>query len=147
MQPNRTRIVAAAPLALLLLAAPALGAAKELEGAAVLEHACGKTSVKYMGLVKAGKIEESVKMGTKEMQEQWAAMPKEDREMMSGMMKDMAMTEAELSDAIKSHGVMTVEGDAATLVVKQERNDASGSGTSTMTQRFKIEGDSCKISR
>src|SRR5436853_6436340 len=57
----------------------------EIKGAAILDHSCGLIAVKHMGLVHAGKMEEATKLGTQEMQDQWKAMPEEDRKMMSGM--------------------------------------------------------------
>ena len=71
--------------ALLSLAPFALaGAAEapktEIKGAAILDHPCGKIAVKQMGLIHAGKFEEANKLTTKEMQDQWKAMPAKDRE-------------------------------------------------------------------
>ena len=70
-----------ASLALLLALhgwAEAAAAKIEIKGAAILEHACGKTAVKHMGLVHAGNMVEAVKLGTQEMQKQWNAMPEHD---------------------------------------------------------------------
>ena len=118
----------------------------EIKGAAILDHACGKASVKQMGLVHAGKMEEANKLTTKEMQDQWKSMPAKDRTMMSGMMKDMSQTEAQYSNDIKSSGVLVVDGPAAVLTVKKTTKDANGTSTSTMTQNFKINGSECLIS-
>ena len=118
----------------------AAAAKSELKGAAILDHACGKTSVKHMGLVHAGKMLEAVKLGTKGMQEEWNALPAKDRQMMSGMMKEMSQSEAEFSAQIKAGGLLAVEGPKATLTVKQEQKDANGTSTSTMTQNFEIDG-------
>jgi hypothetical protein len=40
-------------------------AKSEIKGAAILDHPCGKTSVKQMGLIHAGKMEEGNKLATK----------------------------------------------------------------------------------
>lgn len=133
-------------LPLLCARADASPAKSEVKGAAILDHACGKVSLKQMGLVHAGKIEESVKLGTKETQEQWKAMPAEDKKMMSGMMKDMSQSEADYSADIKAGGLLVVEGPAATLTVKKEHKDANGSSTETMTQVFVIDANGCWIS-
>ncbi|MES1211474.1 MAG: hypothetical protein ABUL63_03970 [Acidobacteriota bacterium] len=119
----------------------------EIKGSAILAHPCGKVAVKHMGLVHAGKLEEAFKLGTKEMQEQWKAMPAADQKMMSGMMKEMSKTEAEFSAEIKASGLLVVEGKNATLTVKQEHEDANGSSTETLTQRYALDGASCLISR
>ena len=117
----------------------------ELKGAAILDHPCGKTAVKQMGLVHAGKMEEANKLSTKQMQDQWQKMPAKDREMMSGMMKQMSATEQDFSNDIKSNGVLAVDGKKATLTVKKTTKDKNGTSTSTMTQRFALEGNQCLV--
>ena len=125
----------------------ASAAGTEIKGAAILDHPCGKVSVKQMGLVHAGKMEEANKLTTKEMQEQWKAMPASDRAMMTGMMKGMSQTEEQYAADIKSVGVLTVDGPSATLTVKKTTKSKDGSSSSSMTQNFKIDGGQCLISR
>jgi hypothetical protein len=139
-------INAALPLALLAIAATA-SAKSEIKGAAILDHPCGKVSVKQMGLTHAGKMEEANKLTTKEMQDQWKAMPAKDKTMMSGMMKDMSQTEDQYAADIKTNGVLVVDGPGAVLTVKKTSKDKSGSSTSTTTQNFKIDGSTCLITR
>ena len=131
----------------LFLIAGAVSAKSEIKGAAILDHPCGKTSVKQMGLIHAGKMEEGNKLTTKEMQDQWKAMPAKDKTMMSGMMKEMSQTEDQYSADIKANGVLVVDGSNAVLTVKKTTKDKSGSSTSTMTQNFKIDGNQCLVSR
>lgn len=119
--------------------------AAEIKGAAILDHACGKTSVQQMALVHAGKMEESLKLSTPEMQKEWQAMPADDRKMMTGMMKDMSQSEADYRAAIQSGGVLAVDGANATLTVKKEHKDENGTSTETMTQRFVIDAKGCWI--
>jgi hypothetical protein len=119
----------------------------EIQGAAILDHACGKVAVKHMGLVHAGKIEEAGKLGTKEMQEQWKALPAKDREMMTEMMKEMSKPEEQFAAEIKSGGLLVIEGNKATLTVKQEHKDANGSVTDTLTQSYVLDGATCRITR
>jgi hypothetical protein len=149
MKSLRIPAVCASLALLLALHGRALAAAEksEIKGAAILEHACGKTAVKHMGLVHAGNMIEAVKLGTKEMQEEWKAMPEEDRLMMSVMMSKMSLSEADFSAQIKADGLLVVEGPSATLTVEQEHKDANGTSTETMTQTFKIDGAACRISR
>jgi hypothetical protein len=145
---NCQHAVRAGALALALGGLASIAVAKsEVKGDAILDHPCGKVSVKQMGLVHAGKMEEANKLTTKEMQEQWKAMPANDRTMMSGMMQAMSQTEEAYAGAIKSNGVLIVDGANATLTVKKTTKDKSGSSTETMTQNFKIEGNQCLISR
>lgn len=134
----------AAVVSLCLLPAAAARAA-EIKGAAILDHACGKTSVQQMALVHAGKMEESLKLSTPEMQKEWQAMPADDRKMMSGMMKDMSQSEADYKAAILAGGVLAVDGATATLTVKKEHKDENGSSTETMTQKFVIDAKGCWI--
>jgi type IV secretory pathway VirB10-like protein len=133
-------------LPLMLYGAAASGKS-EVKGAAILDHPCGKVAVKQMGLTHAGKMEEANKLTTKEMQEQWAAMPAKDRTMMSGMMKEMSQTEEQYSAAIKANGLLVVDGPSAALTVKKTSKDKNGSSTETMTQNFKIDGSQCLVSR
>jgi hypothetical protein len=147
MKQGRLAVVAiSAALPLMLYGAAASGKS-EVKGAAILDHPCGKVAVKQMGLAHAGKVEEANKLTTKEMQEQWKAMPAKDRTMMSGMMKEMSQTEAEYSANIKSGGVMVVDDKSATLTVKKTTKDKSGTSTETTTQNFKIDGGQCLVSR
>ena len=119
----------------------------EIKGAAILDHPCGKVAVKHMGLVHAGKVDEATKLATQEMQDQWKAMSTDDRKMMSGMMKEMSKTEAQFAKDIKASGLLVVEGDKATLTVTQEHKDANGSSTSTLTQKYVLDGGKCLVTR
>jgi hypothetical protein len=130
-----------------VLSGQALAAPTTIKGAAILDNPCGKISVKQMGLVHAGKFEEGNKLSTKEMQDEWKAMPAKDRTMMSGMAKEMSQTEAQYTADIKAYGVLVVDGSTATLTIKKETKDKSGTSTSTMKQNFKLDGNECLISR
>ena len=149
MKSLRIPTVCASLALLLALHGRALAAAEksEIKGAAILEHACGKTAVKHMGLVHAGNMIEAVKLGTTEMQGEGKALPEQDRLMMSVMMSKMSLSEADFSAQIKGNGLLVVEGPSATLTVEQEHKDANGTSTETMTQNFKIDGAACRISR
>lgn len=128
-------------------ASSASAAATELQGAAILKHACGKAAVQQMGLVNSGKMAEAVKLGTAEMQAEWNAMPAEDREMLTGMMKEMSVTSAQLEKDIQAGGLLVIDGADGTLTVKQEHKDENGTSTGTMTQKFKVDGATCRISK
>jgi hypothetical protein len=135
-------------LPIMLLGAAGVASGKsEIKGAAILDHPCGKVSVKQMGLVHAGKVDEANKLTTKEMQGQWDSTPAKDKAMMTGMMKEMSQTEAQYSADIKAYGVLVVDGPSATLTVKKETKDKNGSSSETKTQSFKIDGGQCLISR
>ena len=139
------RVVAGTVLSLAFCHGAALAAATEIKGAAILDSACGKVSAKHMALVHAGKMDEAVKLGTKEMQDQWKAMSADDRKMMSSMMKDMSQSDAEYAAAVKAGGVLSVDGKNATLTMKTEHKDKNGSSSETFTQKFVVDGASCLI--
>lgn len=127
--------------------APTAGhaAGQEIRGAAILEHPCGKVSVKHMGLVHAGKMAEALGLASKAMRDQWQALPAEDRKMMEGMMRGMSVSESDYMEQIRAGGVLEVEGAEATLTVTREASDADGSMKSVQTQRFRIDDKSCAI--
>jgi hypothetical protein len=134
-------------LCLALLGRAEASPKSEIKGAAILDHPCGKVAVKHMQLVHAGKMEEATKLGTKEMQEGWKAMPAKDRTMMSQMMKEMSEPDAQFSGEIKSGGLLVVEGTGATLTVKKEHKDANGTSSETWTQKYVLDKGACLISR
>lgn len=143
----RTAVAAALALFALLPVAAAAADKTEIKGAAILEHACGKTAVKHMGLVHAGKMDEAVKLGTPELQQEYKDMPADQRAMMTDMMKEMAQTEAELSADIEANGLLAVEGDRATLTVTKTTKDENGTSTESTTQNYRIDAQGCWISR
>jgi len=129
-----------------ILCGPA-GATSAIKGAAILEHPCGKVAVKQMGLLHAGKFEKANKLTTKEMQDQWKAMPAKDRAMMSAMSREMSQTEEQYAAEIKVNGVLVVDGASAKLTVTKTTKDANGSSKSTTTQAFQLNGSECLVSR
>jgi hypothetical protein len=139
-------ILAVVPIALCAGAGIAQ-ARSEVKGATILDNPCGKVAVRQMGLVHDGKFDEANKLTTREMQEQWKAMPAKDRAMMSGMAKEMSPTEAQYAAEIKANGTLVVDGNAATLTLEKTTKDANGTSTSTTTQAFRISGGECLISR
>ena len=127
--------------------AGAASAATEIKGAAILDHPCGKVAVKQVGFVHDGKFDEANKLSTKEIQEQWKAMPAKDKTEMSGMAKLISPTQEQFTAAVKAGGVLVVDGDGATLTTKTTTKDANGSSTETTTQKFKLSGGECLVSR
>ena len=134
------------PVVLCVAAGSAYGAT-EIKGAAILDHPCGKVAVKQVGLVHAGKFDEANKLSTKEMQQQWDAMPAKDKADMSGMAKAMSPTQEQFTASIKAGGVLVVDGPSATLTTKTTTKDANGSSTETTTQKFRVTGSECLVSR
>ena len=134
-------------VALCGVAASAAAAKSEIKGAAILDNPCGKVAVKQVGFLHAGKFEDANKLTTKEMQDQWKAMPAKDKSMMQSMAKEVTPSEAEFTAAIKATGVLVVDGPAATLTTKKTTKDKNGTATETTTQNFKITGNECLISR
>ena len=139
------RVLSGSIVSLVLCAGAALAAATEIKGAAILEHPCGKVSAKHMALVHAGKMDEAVKLGTKEMQDQWKAMSADDHKMMGSMMKEMSQSDADYAASVKAGGVLSVDGANATLTVKKEHKDANGTSSESLTQKFVIDSTGCWI--
>ena len=122
-------------------------AGSEIKGAEILNHPCGKVAVKQMGLVHAGKMKEANQLTTATMQQQWKAMPDQDRAMMMGMMQALSKTEDEYADDIRKYGLLVVNGTSAVLTIKKTSRDANVTSTETTTQRFALNGAQCLISR
>ena len=137
-------IVSARRLA--VLAAPAW-ARSELKGAAILDHPCGKAGVQQMGYVHAGNFDAANKLSTPELQQQWSAMPAKDRAMMSDMAKTMAPSSEQYAADIRKNGTLVVDDSNAVLTVETTHKDANGSSTSTTTQKFRLDGKQCLVSR
>jgi hypothetical protein len=131
------------PCFVLLLAAPGAPAADEIRGAAILDHPCGKTIVRFMGLVHAGKIDESQKLGTQEMNDDWVKRSAEEREMFGKIMQKLAKSEKEFAEDIRAHGVLEIAGAKGTLTVAKEVEDEKGKRTETDRWHFAIDGKSC----
>jgi len=74
-------------------------------------------------------------------------MPAKDRTMMSGMMKEMSLTSDRYAADIKANGALVVDDASATLTVRKTNKDKSGTSTETITQKFRIDGSQCLISR
>jgi len=133
---------------LFVLSGAAVAAGKsEIKGSAILDHPCGKVAVKQMGLVHDGKFDEANKLSTREMQDQWKAMPAKDQTMMREMMKATSSSEQQYASDIKANGVLVIDGQTGMLTVKQTTKDKSGTSTSTTTQNFRLDGSQCLISR
>jgi uncharacterized protein len=117
----------------------------EVKGAVILDHPCGKHAVKMMGLIHAGKIKEFLKLGGKDMQEQWKAMSAKDKTMWLGAMKMTSQTEKQYSADIKAYGVLVIDGPSATLTLKKTTKEESGGGgwEETTEQSFKIDARQC----
>ena len=148
MTHRRSPAVISAVLVIALSAIAAPAAAKtEIKGAAILDHPCGKVAVKQVGYLHAGKFEDANKLSTKEMQEQWKAMPAKDKAMMQSMAKEMTPTEEQFTAQVKATGVLVVDGPKATLTTKKTTKDKNGTATETTTQDFKINGNECLLTR
>jgi pyruvate carboxylase len=108
---------------------------------------CGKVAVKQVAFIHDGKFDEANKLSTKEMQDQWKAMPAKDKTEMSGLAKAMSPTQEQFTAQVKAGGVLVVDAGSATLTTKTTTKDANGSSTETTTQKFKLDGGECLVSR
>jgi hypothetical protein len=143
---HRSRLIA---VAFALLAAQAgivaTASAQEITGAAILEHPCGQVSVKHMGLVHEGRMDEALQLSTPDMQAEWNAMPAEDQTMISGMLQAMSQSAEDYAADVEAYGVLVIDGEAGTLTLEKVIEDASGTSTMSMSQGFQIDGDNCAI--
>jgi hypothetical protein len=143
---HRSRFIAVA-VALLATQAGMISAssAEEIRGSAILEHPCGQVSVKHMGLVHEGRMDEALQLSTPEMQAEWNAMPAEDQTMISGMLQAMSQSAEDYAADVEAYGVLVIDGEAGTLTLEKVIEDASGTSTMSMSQGFQIDGDNCAI--
>ena len=147
MQCTTKRVLPLVALAALMTASPVALAAQTIKGAAILDHPCGKTATRQMGYLHEGKVDDANKLSTKAVQTQWQSMPEKDRKMMADMSKSMSPSTEQYASDIRKGGVLTVDGNSAVLTVSQTKRDANGSSSSTMTQKFEMEGGQCLVSR
>jgi hypothetical protein len=143
----RKRLVTLAVMPALMAGASAGFAAQTIKGPAILDHPCGKTAARQMGLLHEGKIDDANRLSTRAVQSRWQSMPEKDRKMMADISKTMSPSADQYADAIRKTGVLTLDGSTAMLSVSQTRRDANGSSTSTMTQKLAMEGGQCLVSR
>jgi hypothetical protein len=144
--PHRSRLTLAALVAM-AVASGSAAARSELQGAAALDHPCGKVGVQQMGYLHAGNIDAANRLSTPEMQQQWQAMPAKDRAMMADMAKSMSPSSDEYAADIRKNGQLVVDGAKAVLTVHTTHKDANGSSASTSTQNFRYDGKQCLVSR
>jgi hypothetical protein len=146
-RPLSALLINAVPAFLLAGSITVAAATSEIKGAAILAHPCGKVAVKQMGLVHAGKADEADKLTTKEMQEEWKAMPTKKRAMVADMAKAYSQTAEQYAADIKSAGILVVDGEAVLLTVEKQTRDANGTSSSTTRQEFRFSGGQCLVSR
>ena len=129
-----------------VLASPIAAAQTVIKGPAILDHAIGKLAVANMALLFAGKFEESMKWSNREYNERYAALPADRKKKMGATMKEFAVADAKFRADIQKLGVLTIDGDKATLTLK-ESTDAGGGAmvTSGLEQRFAFEDGVWKV--
>lgn len=125
----------------------ATGPGRTLTGAAILDHPCGKVSVKQMGLIHAGNADAAVALGTPELQQEWRALPADERTELLGLMGALSQSAEDHAADIAAHGRLAVTGDTATLTIIKSRREPDVSSTETFTQRFSLNGTGCAIAR
>jgi hypothetical protein len=120
-----------AVLALSVLAAAPVRAEEKLTGDAILAHPIGTVAVEYAALVKADKMEEAVKLSSKEAQKRRKARSAQDRKESDAFMKDFVPDA--LSAAITAGGILLLDGDKATLNVVTSEHKTTPDGTVSMS--------------
>jgi hypothetical protein len=89
----------------------------EIRGEAILKHPIGDLAIKAAELMRTGKIEQAVQLGTKEDQSEWKKSPADEKEHKAALWKERAPAPAAYRDAIRKAGLLTIEGPMAKLVV------------------------------
>ena len=74
-------------------------------------------------------------------------MPAKDKTELSGLAKAMSPPQEQFTAQVKAGGVLVVDAGSATLTTKTTTKDANGSSTETTTQKFKLNGGECLVSR
>ena len=152
MKIRRSRLAFRSPLPLLaafgfiaVLASPAAAQAV-VKGPAILDHAIGKLAVANMALLFEGKFDESMKWSNREYDERYAALPADRKKRMAATMKEFAVADAKFRTDIQRLGVLTIDGNKATLTLKESTDHGGGVvTTSGLEQRFTFEDGVWKV--
>ncbi len=130
---------------------PELPPAVRVEGSALASHPSVAVVLGYNDLVQAGKMDEALaQFGSAKAQAAWRTQPASEKRESAAFRKRMLPTRAQLTQSIRSGGLLLVEGDTATLnVIKIDPATASQStGTSTTVAiPLTLEGGVWKIAQ
>ncbi len=127
------------------LVAATIAAPTVIKGAAILDHPIGKLAVENNALLWSGKFEESLKKSNKEYNDYYAALPADRKAKMAANYKSAAEPDAKFKAGIQKLGVLTIDGDAATLTVKETTSVGGMNLTSGREMRFTQEGGQWKV--
>jgi hypothetical protein len=98
-----------------------------------------------MALLAAGEFEESLKSSNREYNERYAALPADRKAKMAATMKLYAVADEKFRSNIRKLGVLTIDGDKATLTTKEVTDLGGGQKvTSGLEQRFTLENGQWK---
>jgi hypothetical protein len=134
------RIPVSVAVVSMLLGAPANAQeAKTIQGEAILAHPAGKLALKCAELFHTGKIDDGMRLRTKEEQADWKAASAGEREDMGARLKARAPEPKAFAEAIRKAGVLKVRADGADLTVSMAKGD-------TAVAYFAVEGGAWRIS-
>jgi hypothetical protein len=88
-----------------------------LTGAQALAHPAVQAAIKAAELIKAGKLDEALKLRTKESQAEWTAMSADDRRDLGAGIADRTPDPKALADDVKAAGELSIMGNSAVLGV------------------------------
>jgi hypothetical protein len=129
-----------------LLIPSGVAAQTVIKGAAILDHPIGKLAVTNMVLLAAGKFEESLKLSNREYNERYASLPADRKAKMAVTMKQYAVADEKFRSNIQKLGVLTIDGDKATLTTKEVTDLGGGQTVSSgLEQRFTLENGQWKV--
>lgn len=108
-------------LVVMIAAGPLLAQAQDesapLKGAAALAHPAVQLALKAAGLIKAGKVDEAIALGTKESLAEWKSMSAEDRRGLGASIAERTPDPKAFADDVRAGGELTVMGNSAVLGV------------------------------
>lgn len=123
-----------------------------IEGADLLKHPIAALAVQYVELVHAGKIDDAMRLASREAQERWKAEPASERAESAAFRKKTLPSVAELKSLLPSGVLIIEDGERATLnVIKKEQRPTKpgtvGYSSTTVAIPFVLDNGEWKLAR
>jgi hypothetical protein len=123
-----------------------------IEGGDILKHPIAALAVQYVELVHAGKIDEAMRLASREAQDQWKAEPASERAESAAFRKQTLPSVAEFKLLLPSGVLIIEDGERATLNVikKEQRPIKAGTveySSTTVAIPFVLDNGEWKLAR
>ena len=125
----------------------------QVKGPAILKHPAGILALQYVELVHANRMDDAMKLVSKQGQASWKSEPASERKASASFRKKMLPTRAELEASLQTGGVLIIEANQrATLNVIKSEQKTTSPGTVTATSTtvaipLVMEGAQWKIAK